>query len=108
LHLQEPACPELLTVLETCAHRFTSSNPFTLFNLSQALALTSDVLETVQVHFLAKYTAEERNEEPLTDPFCAAFPFTTKPELGIVELVTKVELWYADWGAVTPSGADSE
>mmetsp|Transcript_26396 Transcript_26396/g.65231 ORF Transcript_26396/g.65231 Transcript_26396/m.65231 type:complete len:327 (+) Transcript_26396:2-982(+) len=61
-----------------------------------------------QVHFLAKYTAEERNEEPLTDPFCAAFPFTTKPELGIVELVTKVELWYADWGAVTPSGADSE
>jgi hypothetical protein len=49
-----------------------------------------------QIHFLAKCTAEARGEKPCTDPFCAAFPFTTKQELGFVELFTEPSVWY-DW-----------
>lgn len=48
-----------------------------------------------QIHFLARFDAEARGEEPLADPFCAEFPFTTKPELGIVELLTRPGLWFA-------------
>ncbi|KAG8465368.1 hypothetical protein KFE25_002675 [Diacronema lutheri] len=49
-----------------------------------------------QVHFLAAFEAEARRVEPPDDPFCAAFPFATKPELGFVELLTQPAVWY-DW-----------
>lgn len=59
-----------------------------------------------QIHFLAKNVAEERGEEPLVDPFCAAFPFTTKPDLSILDLLQPA-VWY-DWDVLGGSDKPTE
>ena len=51
-----------------------------------------------QIHFLSALWCEERGETPRPDPFCALFPFATKPELGIVELFTQPDLWVSASG----------
>lgn len=51
-----------------------------------------------QIHFLSAYWAAKRGEPLQRDAFCEAFPFATKPELGVVELVTTPSLWYDGFG----------
>jgi len=46
-----------------------------------------------QIHFLSKFWALERGEEPQPDAFCELFPFSTKETLGVVELFTNQDLW---------------
>ena len=44
--------------------------------------------------------SSERGEAPRPDPFCALFPFVTKPQLGARELLTDARLW------ISPAGRD--
>eukprot|EP00802_Teleaulax_amphioxeia_P017197 Tamp_17343.p1 GENE.Tamp_17343~~Tamp_17343.p1 ORF type:complete len:350 (-),score=52.26 Tamp_17343:347-1243(-) len=61
-----------------------------------------------QIHFLSMFWAMERGEELQRDAFSEAFPFATKPTLGVVELFTTPELWIK-WDALgfaTPTWDD--
>mmetsp|Transcript_658 Transcript_658/g.1357 ORF Transcript_658/g.1357 Transcript_658/m.1357 type:complete len:322 (+) Transcript_658:22-987(+) len=51
-----------------------------------------------QIHFLSVLWDEQAGRIPRPDPFCALFPFATKPQLGIVELFTNQELWISQSG----------
>ena len=51
-----------------------------------------------QIHFLSVLWSSERGETPRPDPFCALFPFVTKPVLGPVELLTDRSLWISPEG----------
>lgn len=51
-----------------------------------------------QIHFLSALWSLERGEVPRADPFCELFPFATKPQLGVRELLTDSSLWMSPEG----------